>query len=96
MNVLNQVSVMWMHNGFFRQPWRFPPLARVTFGQKADEDGCGMAAVCVCVRVRTSVWSPSVAEQEGSCVITHSTALTSSINSSQILITCFQDVALPL
>lgn len=40
--------------------------------------------------------SPSVAEQEGYCVISHSTALTSSINSSQILITCFQDVALPL
>lgn len=42
------------------------------------------------------VWSPSAAEQEGSCVITHSTALTSSINSGQILMTCFQDVALPL
>ena len=52
--------------------------------------------VCACVCVCASVWSPSVAVQEGSCVITHSTALTSSINSSQILITCFQDVALPL
>lgn len=51
MNVLNQASVVWMRNGFFKQPWRFPPLARVTFGQKADEDGCGMAAVCVCVCV---------------------------------------------
>lgn len=56
------------------------------------------AALMMYVVQYACIWlsSPSVAEQEGSCVITHSAALTSSINSSQIVITCFQDVALTL
>lgn len=48
------------------------------------------------IRDGLEVLGPSAEEQEGSCVISHSTALTSPINSSPIVITCFQDVALPL
>lgn len=74
-----------------------PSLFMLSFGwrNKWMWDGC---AVCVCARRSTcaQAWSPSAAEHEGSCVISHSSALTSSINSSQILITCFQDVTLPL
>lgn len=61
-----------------------------------DEDGWGMLVMYVMQYVHIWVWSPSVAEQEVSCVITHFAALTSSINSSQIVITCFRDVALTL